>query len=115
MVDLLMAEENGYAKLAPLWQDRLAVAVSTPTWTDIYHKETSKGVALKALQDHFDAKFHETMVFGDYFNDVSMLKEAHYSYAMGNAPQGVKEIANFETVSNDEYGVLQVIYDRILG
>lgn len=115
MVDLLKAEENAYAKLAPVWQDRLAVAISTPTWTDIYHKETSKGVALKAMQDYFHAAFHETMVFGDYFNDVSMLKEGYYSYAMANAPEGVKEIANFQTASNDDYGVHQVIYDRILG
>jgi hypothetical protein len=115
MVDLLQAESNGYAKLAPHWKDRLILTVSTPTWTDIYHKETSKGVALKKLQEHYQANYEETMVFGDYFNDVSMLKQAKYSYAMANAPEGVKAEATYEAPSNKEYGVLQVIYDRILG
>jgi hypothetical protein len=82
---------------------------------DVYNHTTSKGLALKRLQNHYQADFDTTMAFGDYFNDVSMLREAKYSYAMANAPKGVKEEATFEAASNDNYGVLQVIYDRILG
>ena len=115
MVDLMKADTNAYAKLRPFWSERLALTVSAATWTDIYHKDTSKGVALQKLQEYYQVSYEETMVFGDYFNDVSMLQQAKYSYAMANAPEGVKAVATYEAASNEEYGVLQVIYDRILG
>lgn len=107
--------ELTYKSLESKWKQHFTINVTTPLWVDVYNPTTSKGLALRKLQDHYGAKFDSTMVFGDYFNDVSMLKEAKYSYAMANAPDGVKEAASYEAASNDNYGVLQVIYDRILG
>jgi hypothetical protein len=107
--------ELTYNSLEPKWKETLTLVITTPLWVDVYNQSTSKGFALKKLQEYYGANFENTMVFGDYFNDVSMMKEAKYSYAMANAPDGVKSEANYEAASNDNYGVLQVIYDRILG
>ena len=49
------------------------------------------------------------MAFGDYHNDLEMLKKAEYSFAMENAHPDVKEIANYETYSNDNLGVESII------
>jgi hydroxymethylpyrimidine pyrophosphatase-like HAD family hydrolase len=53
--------------------------------------------------------FEQTMSFGDYFNDVEMLKESYYSYAMENAHPGVKELARFSAPSNTEDGVIKAV------
>ncbi len=54
------------------------------------NKEASKGAAIRFLQQHLGFKFEETMSFGDYFNDVEMLKESYHSYAMDNAHPEIK-------------------------
>ena len=49
------------------------------------------------------------MVFGDNFNDISMLKCADRSYApAGSAPE-VRAAARYEVDSYKEDGVLQVL------
>ena len=49
------------------------------------------------------------MVFGDYFNDVTLLQNAFHSYAMENAHPDVKKHARFNTLSNNNDGVIEVI------
>lgn len=36
------------------------------------------------------------MVFGDYLNDLEMMENAYYSYAMKNGHEKIKEVSNFE-------------------
>ena len=45
------------------------------------------------------------MAFGDFNNDLEMLKCADYSFAMENAHPDVKAIANYGTETNDNFGV----------
>ena len=52
---------------------------------------------------------NETMVFGDYNNDLEMMKLAYFSYAMENAHPNIKAEARFQTKSNDEDGVELVL------
>jgi len=49
------------------------------------------------------------MVFGDYHNDIEMLQEADFSFAMKNAHKDIKEIANYTTDSNDNFGVEKIL------
>ncbi len=42
---------------------------------------------------------------GDNYNDIDMLKYAGLGVAMGNAPEEVKQAADFVTLSNEEDGV----------
>ena len=89
--------------------DKLEFVVSGDKWIDIMNKGISKGNAIKILQEKFQINQKNTMVFGDYYNDVTMFKAAHYSYAMKNAPEDVKKHANFIAESNNEDGVYNVI------
>lgn len=82
---------------------------------DISSFGTNKGIAIKKVQDMFDIKYDETMVFGDHLNDIEMMKSAYYSYAMKNGHEDVKEVANFETkYTNEECGVIKTIKEEIL-
>jgi len=94
-------------------ENELQVTVSGQNWLDISHKEANKGYALKILQEALGIKSEETMVFGDYNNDVEMLKLAHFSYAMENAHPNVKNVAKFKTKSNNELGVEFVLKQLI--
>ncbi len=89
--------------------DKLEFVVSGDKWIDIMNKGISKGKAINMIQEKFKINQKNTMVFGDYYNDLTMFKAAHYSYAMKNAPEDVKKHANFIAESNNEDGVYNVI------
>lgn len=96
--------------------DEFQIKVSGDIWLDISDKNSNKGTALEFVQRHFGILPEETMVFGDYLNDVEMMRQAHFSFAMANARPEVKDAANFETLSNDEGGVqhiLQLVADAL--
>ena len=83
----------------------LQVKVSGQNWADIANTNANKGQALKFIQSKLGVRKEQTMVFGDYNNDLEMLDEAHFSYAMENAHINVKNKARFLTKNNDENGV----------
>lgn len=108
--------ESSEKQVLPYIQDitnELQVTVSGQNWLDISHKKANKGYALNILQKELGLEMKETMVFGDYNNDLQMLELAHYSYAMENAHPNVKKIANFETKSNNEQGVEFILQQLI--
>jgi Cof subfamily protein (haloacid dehalogenase superfamily) len=90
--------------------ESLEFVVSGDKWIDIMNKGTSKGAAIKTLQEKFSIDKKNTMVFGDYYNDLSMFETADFSYAMENAPEDVKKHANFIADNNNDNGVYNVIY-----
>lgn len=86
-------------------ENRLKVKVSGEIWLDLSHNLADKGNALQNLQKSLNISPQETMVFGDYNNDLEMMVAAKYSFAMENAHPNVKAIANYTTKSNDHNGV----------
>jgi hydroxymethylpyrimidine pyrophosphatase-like HAD family hydrolase len=62
------------------------------------NKHTNKGNAIEKLQKSLNILPEQTMAFGDYLNDIEMLKNARYSYAMENAHPSVKEVANLKPI-----------------
>ncbi len=107
--DFSGAENNAHPAFAPDYGDKLQITVSGKMWLDITHKSASKGRAIRYIQDKFNISFAQTMVFGDYFNDVTLLQSALHSYAMENAHPEVKKHARFRAASNNDNGVLQAI------
>ncbi len=91
----------------------LKVVVSGKNWLDISHIDVDKSFALSLIQKNLNIKQEETMVFGDYNNDLNMLKLGYYSFAMKNAHKDVKKVARFEAKSNSEEAVEEVI-DQLL-
>ncbi len=90
------------------------VVVSAKIWLDVMNAVASKGAAIEHLQNTLGFSFEETMSFGDYLNDVEMLQQSYYSYAMENAHQQVKDIARFIAPSNNDAGVFRVINESVL-
>ena len=85
--------------------DDLQIKISGENWLDISSFEANKGNSIRFIQNKLGITKEETMVFGDYNNDLEMLEEAYFSYSMGNAHSNVKKIARFNTKSNEEGGV----------
>lgn len=109
LYDYIGAQENSYSLFNSKWAKEVNVIVSGKHWMDFGRLDVDKGIAIKKLQDLFSVNFQETMVFGDYFNDVPMMEVAYYSYAVKNAPYEVRGKARFEAPSNEEEGVIRVI------
>jgi Cof subfamily protein (haloacid dehalogenase superfamily) len=108
LCDLTGSEANSYPHYKHL-ADTLKVKISGPIWLDISHPLANKGVAMDVLQKKFGVTYEQTMVFGDYFNDLEMLQKGYYSYAMANAHEDIRKVARFTAKSNDENGVVEVL------
>lgn len=102
------SEEFIYPAIKHLTADYL-IKISGQNWLDLSDNEANKGAALKKVQKLLHISKEETMVFGDYHNDIEMLQEAAYSFAMKNAHKDIKAIANYITESNDNFGVERVL------
>ncbi len=76
---------------------------------------SDKGTALKGLCEITGVSSDEAMTFGDASNDSTMLKYAHYSFAMKNGDEICKASARFTAPSNADDGVAQMIEKYVLG
>ena len=76
-----------------------------PAFTDITARGADKGKGLLAMADYLGLNIEETMAFGDGGNDISIIKEAGVGVAMGNAGEGLKQVADYITTHVDEDGV----------
>lgn len=114
LCDLSGASNNSNETLYPLFGKDLMVVVAGEIWLDIMNKNVNKGAALGKIQIDENISYEETMVFGDYYNDVEMLKKAKYSFVMENANEDMKQYGNYIAKSNKEYGVIQAIKEYIL-
>ncbi len=89
--------------------DRLKITIAGDMWLDCMKMGINKGQAVKLLQDSLGIKPEETMAFGDQLNDVEMLKQVYYSFAVGNAREEIKAAAKFQTDTNVNNGVLKIL------
>lgn len=92
---------------------RLSAVLSGDSWVDIMNRETNKGTALKKIMDIYGIKPEESMAFGDYHNDLEMIKVCKESYAMENAHDDIKAAAKYIAPSNNDEGVMKVLLERI--
>jgi Cof subfamily protein (haloacid dehalogenase superfamily) len=90
------------------------VVVSGEHWVDVMNRTANKGAALRRLQHDLGITPAQTMVFGDYLNDLEMLDAAEWSFAMANAHPQVVRRARHLAPSNNDNGVLRTI-SRVLG
>ncbi|CAM8173562.1 MULTISPECIES: Cof-type HAD-IIB family hydrolase [Enterobacter] len=72
-----------------------------------------KANGLRILQARWGIEDSEVVAFGDSGNDVEMLRQAGFGFAMANARPHIKAVARYEAPNNNDEGVLDVI-DRVL-
>ena len=105
--------ENNSNNYFDEYRDKVQITVSGEIWLDIVAKGINKGVAINEIQNLLNIDYKETMVFGDYLNDLEMMSSAYHSYAMANAHPKLKEVARFMAKSNVENGVIEKIKEII--
>ena len=106
------AEINTYPYLKHL-ESSFKIKLSGKNWVDISDSKTNKGIALQTILEKFNISRKEVLAFGDYKNDIEMLKMSGVSVAMQNAHENVKSVCKYETLSNDNLGVETVIKNLI--
>lgn len=107
--DFKNSETNSYLHFKA-FENEYKVAIAGKIWLDISDWGANKGTAIRKIQDKFGIAHEETMVFGDYLNDMEMMSAGKYSYAMKNAHPRILEAAAYVTqYTNNENGVLQTI------
>ncbi|GAB4057934.1 Cof-type HAD-IIB family hydrolase [Uliginosibacterium sediminicola] len=87
----------------------LQVVVSGQNWLDIMPPAANKGRGLRNLQQALGIARSQTMVFGDFLNDLEMMDEADYAFAMANAHPQLKARARYHAPANTENGVVRCI------
>jgi len=93
------------------FKGRVNCHTSNPELLEFVHISASKAIAMEKIGEHLGIKQEEMVAIGDGYNDLSMLRYAGYSVAMGNAPEDIKAICNLVTLSNNEDGVATFIDD----
>lgn len=65
----------------------------------------NKMTGIEIIRQKFNIQKNEIAVFGDDINDVEMLSEYEYSFAMGNAQDNIKPFAKYLTLDNNSDGI----------
>ena len=81
---------------------------------EVNAKGVCKGKGVEILGEKFGIKKEEIICIGDNENDLSMIEYAGLGVAMGNAPEYIKNKADYITSTNNEEGVSKVIKKFIL-
>ena len=84
-------------------------SIGWTAWLDMAAPGISKASALEVLREKLAIDSAHTVAVGDGFNDVEMLTWAGVGVAMGQAPQGVKDVADVVTDSIYEDGTVLVL------
>lgn len=85
--------------------EHIGITSAGGTIFDIIPEKGGKEVGIEAAAKHFHIQREEIMVFGDGDNDARMLRWAGTGVAMGNAPDSVKEAADFVTSAVSDNGI----------
>lgn len=108
---LVIAEPEVVAKiqldLQPLFD--LNMWTSKPIYLEMMNRNASKSKAIQFLMKRYNLEQPEIIAIGDNFNDKEMIEYAGLGIAMGNAPDEVKEAANYVTDTNNNDGVAKAL------
>ncbi len=109
MCDYKGVEANSYHFFKE-FNKEYKIAIASERFLDITSLTANKGNAIKGIQKELNISPDETLVFGDYLNDIEMMQNATYSYAMKNAHPEIINASNYITLfDNNENGVLKTI------
>jgi Cof subfamily protein (haloacid dehalogenase superfamily) len=96
-------------ELLSLYDRRLNIYPSKPTYLEIMDPSASKANALRLLIARMNVTREQTIAIGDNFNDREMIEFAGMGVAMGNAPDEIKAVADYVTDSNNNDGVRKAL------
>ena len=107
-------EEYSYPVLKEAMEKDTAVYISGEIWVDVVSTNASKGIGLRLLQEKLSVTKEETMAFGDYYNDATLLAEAGYPFVMENGVQRLKDKYPRHADTNNNGGVTKAIKEYVI-
>lgn len=84
-------------------------SVGYNAWLDVAAAGVTKASGLEVLREKLGVDLKDTVAVGDGFNDLEMLAWAGRGVAMGQAPEGVRRMADEVTGTIDEDGLATVL------
>ena len=96
-----------------MFDSKLYVTRSLPQFCEILHPEGGKEKALAWLCTHFGIDQHETVAFGNGYNDIGMLEWAQLGIAIEGAPPEVLAVADNIAPPVSEEGVASVLEELV--
>jgi len=96
-------------EVGPFLDDSISFYTSRPYFLEFVDKRASKAIAMEKIGECYGIDKSEMIAVGDGFNDISMIEYAGLGVVMGNAPEEVKKVGDYVTLSNDEDGVAYAI------
>lgn len=105
---------HSYPVLKAEFEKEAAVYVSGDIWVDIVNSRASKGAAILEVQKMLGVTKEETMAFGDYYNDESLLDAAGLPFVMEKGVDRLKEKFPLRAGDNNKGGVTATIKEFLL-
>lgn len=100
-IKISLFESNGVKNseeyFRELFGDKVTVVTSGNFWLDIVSKGVNKGAGMEMLQKKLGIEPSECMAFGDHYNDVEILQNVGFPYAVENAQPEIYEMCNYHT------------------
>ena len=126
------AEKATEGEFSEKWKVDHQLVCAGHNFMDVMNLEANKGNGLAKIQEYLNitkeetmalpvlarltvtlfplgVTAEETMAFGDNINDLEMLGNAAYSYAVGDAREEVRQAARFTAPPMTQDGVLQIL------
>jgi hydroxymethylpyrimidine pyrophosphatase-like HAD family hydrolase len=78
---------------------------------EVHAPSATKWTALRTLLEEWNVPPTQVVAIGDDVNDIPMLEKAGLSFAMGNAVDEVKNVADRITEANHQEGVIKALIE----
>lgn len=102
-----------YKEMMEPFKNQLNSMFTAPVYYEFTAKDIDKARALESVLIPMGYKKEEMIAFGDGHNDTSMVQYAGIGVAMANAVQKLKDVADEITLSNEEDGIAETLYQHL--
>lgn len=91
------------------FSDSLYITSSGFSQLEIGNKNATKWSSIEEICEILGINKNEVAAIGDAHNDIPMVSNAELGFAMGNAKEELKEIADIIVANNESSGVLEAV------
>lgn len=102
---------NGEA-MAP-FREKYELVQAGAEWIDAIPKNTNKGSSVEKLLEILGLTTDNAIAFGDYNNDLEMIQTVKMGFAMEDATDELKAVADEVIGSNNDNGIIKKIYELL--
>lgn len=100
--------DEAFERIIALTPEKFAISRSWETGIEIQQATASKGLSARKVANMLGRK--TLICVGDYENDISMIEEADIGYAVANACEPLKKVADRITTEKVGGAIAEIIY-----